>query len=289
MKLVLINNHHNLTCEEYLVRAAKRRNLDVEVINPMHALQTVSPMPKSRELLYRIGITFENELFEATRIAGGAISFREDNYLATQKGKFRVYSLLAKNEIPVPPTIISGSTDENVLKKIAKEFGFPLVLKATTGSRGKGTLLVDSFFSLKSNAELLVAQRVGFLYQKFIRETVGRHIRVIVVGDEIVCAYQKSARGGTDFRSNTSSENARRRVKITPEIRDIITRTTRAVNCQFGGIDLLYGRKGFIVTEVNFSCNFAAAQDFTGINIAQKMVDYLIAKAKQKKVKTPHA
>lgn len=286
MQLVLINNGHNPKCEEYLLRAAKKRKIEAKVVSTANHLFEIGEKPnKNPDLLYRIAVDKSEALLEQSFLLGGNfVSFftRNENIKRRTGNKLTRYIDFARAGIPIPPTIFSNATDDLNLKKIVRKLGLPLIIKTLSGSRGEGILFVDSFFALKSTTQLLTSSGIEFIFQKMIHEAGGRHVRVIVIGGEIVCSYQKSISKDIDFRSNTSEFAKRKIIKLDAAAQQIVLAATATAGSEFGGVDLLPTKSGYLVTEVNFPCNFGASQDFTGIDIAGRMVDFLLAKAKHK-------
>ncbi len=90
--------------------------------------------------------------------------------------------------VPVIPGSEGLIEDIKPMKKLAKELGYPVILKATAGGGGKGMRIVWEEKELESafetaSAESLAAFNNGGLYlEKFIEEP--RHIEVQVAGDQ---------------------------------------------------------------------------------------------------------
>ncbi|MCF7836932.1 hypothetical protein K9N08_00745 [Candidatus Gracilibacteria bacterium] len=288
MKLILVNNGHNPKCEEYLVAAAKKRGLAAEVVSSEKNIFEIGKKQNIKnDLIYRIAVDKSEALLEQSFLLGNNLAsfFTKELNLKRRFGnKLTRYIEFANAGVPIPPTIFSNSTNTADLKKISKKLGLPLIIKTLTGSLGNGILLVDSFFGLKTTVQFLVSKKSEFIFQKMIHESAGKHIRVVVLGEEILCAYQKSVPKKVDFRSNATGGffSKNKIVKIDAKTKKIVLKAVAAAGVEFGGIDLLPTKNGYLVTEVNFPCNFAASQDFTGVDIAGKMLDFLIAKTARK-------
>lgn len=95
--------------------------------------------------------------------------------------------LLAEAGLPVPMGGLAGNLAE--AETIAREIGFPLVIKPQDGNHGKGVSL-----NLNHPGELeravLLAQEVSksFVVEKFIS---GRHYRGLVIGNRLVAAAER--------------------------------------------------------------------------------------------------
>ncbi|MFA6458758.1 MAG: hypothetical protein WCV72_05255 [Patescibacteria group bacterium] len=284
MQLVLINNSHNPKCEEYLLKAAKKRGLETKVISSKDTLLEVGKKSiKKNDLIYRVAVDTSEALLEQSILLGGNCTsfFKPEETIKRRfSNKLTRYVEFANAGIPIPQTIFANAVNDTELKKIAQKLGFPLIIKTLKDSLGRGVLVVDSYFSLKSISQFLVSKDIEFFFQKMVKESSGRHIRAVVLEKEILCAYEKSVPKKLDFRSNANRGFSKNRiVQLNPKIREIVLKAVAVAGVEFGGVDLLYTKNGFLVSEVNFPCNFGASQNFTGIDIAGKMLDFLVEKA----------
>ncbi len=70
---------------------------------------------------------------------------------------------------------------------------------------------------------------------------------------------------------------------ITDEMADLCQRAARAVGGGMLALDLFETESGFTINEINHTMEFRNSIATTGVNIPQKMVEYVIAKANVKK------
>jgi acetyl-CoA carboxylase biotin carboxylase subunit len=102
--------------------------------------------------------------------------------------KITAKETMIKAGVPVIPGSAGLITDIKESKKLAKELGYPVILKATAGGGGKGMRVVWEEKELENafetaSAESLAAFNNGGLYlEKYIEEP--RHIEVQVAGDQ---------------------------------------------------------------------------------------------------------
>jgi [lysine-biosynthesis-protein LysW]--L-2-aminoadipate ligase len=64
---------------------------------------------------------------------------------------------------------------------------------------------------------------------------------------------------------------------VTAEIDDLSVRAARAVGGGVVAVDLLESENGLLVNEVNYTMEFRNSIDTTGVNIPERIVDYVIA------------
>ncbi|MEM6865490.1 MAG: acetyl-CoA carboxylase biotin carboxylase subunit [Bacteroidota bacterium] len=105
---------------------------------------------------------------------------------------------MKKAGVPTIPGSEGLLKDANDAKKIAKEMGYPVMIKATAGGGGKGMRAIWSEDELESNFESAVIEATaafgngGMYMEKLIEEP--RHIEIQVVGDQYGKACHLSER-----------------------------------------------------------------------------------------------
>lgn len=189
------------------------------------------------------------------------------------------YSILHdKAKIPAPKTIYQLSNERTLLHRyVAALGGFPLILKATGSTLGIGTIKVDNFQTLYSIADFLIAKGLTFILRQYI---VPKEVaRLVVLGNEVIAANQKLIPEG-DFRTSVAEQMPIPK-KYPPEIEQMAISATRLLNFEQAGVDILIGvnEQPFLL-EVNMPHSFVATQKATGIDIAFKMLEFLMNKSK---------
>src|SRR5262249_33840772 len=118
-------------------------------------------------------------------------------------------------------------------------------------------------------------ERIGaVLYlQKFISHP-GWDLRVFVLGDRILAAMRRHARG--DWRTNVAQGGRAEVVPVSAEEAELALRSARALGAAVAGVDLLQGPAGeWYVIEVNAVPGWRALAPVTGIDVARALVQYL--------------
>ncbi|KNF08489.1 cyanophycin synthetase CphA [Gottschalkia purinilytica] len=97
--------------------------------------------------------------------------------------------LLAENNIPVAYGEIANTIDEAL--RIAREIGYPVVLKPLDGNQGKGVVLnVSSPKELEDNFNIPIRYSNSVLVEKYIK---GKDYRVLVVKDKVCAVAERRA------------------------------------------------------------------------------------------------
>lgn len=191
--------------------------------------------------------------------------------------KMLTHIALAENGIPMPKTIAAPLCYKD-LDNCAEDgdaparfLGYPLVVKECFGSFGKQVYLVK-------NEEELVALRRDLkwkphLFQEYIGESAGSDLRVICVGGEAVACMRRIS--GGDFRSNIGAGGRGERFPITEEVRALCKKVASVLRLDYCGIDLLFGKEGVLVCEVNSNAYFEALEKVTETNVARAYAEYI--------------
>ena len=175
--------------------------------------------------------------------------------------------------LPAPLCYTAGATvREEMLSRAEALLGYPMIVKECFGSLGKGVHLVENRGELMQLAERL--KGVPHLFQEYVAESRGRDLRVICIGGKVVCAMER--RSETDFRSN--AELGGRGTPFVPdeETAALCERAAAALKLDYCGIDLLFGREGMLLSEVNSNAFFGTIERVTGVDIAARYADHLI-------------
>ncbi|HHT07978.1 MAG TPA: RimK family alpha-L-glutamate ligase [Clostridiales bacterium] len=174
--------------------------------------------------------------------------------------------------IPQPKTILCPMTFPNIgyptldfLDEVAQVLGFPMVVKEGKGSFGQQVYLAHNMDELTA-----LMQEIGpadILFQQFVAESAGRDLRLYVVGDEVVAAIMR-VNQKDDFRANIEHGGIAFAHTPTQEEASLALAASAACGTDFAGVDLLLGKDGPLVCEVNSNAHFLGLMEATGINPA---------------------
>jgi [lysine-biosynthesis-protein LysW]---L-2-aminoadipate ligase len=189
-----------------------------------------------------------------------------------------------ENNVPTPRTAVTLS-EESALASI-EEIGYPAVLKPPVGSWGRLMAKVND----RQAAEALIEhkmhdarcrhQEATFYIQNYVNKP-GRDIRTLVVGDETVYAVYRNSH---HWITNTARGGDTSSLPLVPgdEIDQLSRTAAQAVRGEIVAVDILEAPDGdLLVNEVNHTPEFHGAMQATDIDIAGKMVDYVLEIAKE--------
>ncbi len=195
--------------------------------------------------------------------------------ISNSRDKLRSLQILSRHQVGIPETTFVRDK-QDVLPAIERVGGAPVIIKLLEGTQGIGVLLAESVKSAEAMVELLQSQKQNVLIQKFVAESKGRDIRAFVVGDQVVGAMRRVAQG-QEFRSNVHRGGVTERVELTDEYRDAAIRTTQIMGLRVAGVDMLEGKNGPQIMEVNSSPGLEGIEHCTQLDIAGSIIDYIAA------------
>ena len=100
-----------------------------------------------------------------------------------------------------------------------------------------------------------------------------------VVGGRAIAAMKRSAPVG-EFRANVHRGASGEAVSLPDEYTNIAIRAAVALELEIAGVDLLQTNAGPVVLEVNPSPGFEELESVTGINIADAIIEFVTAFAR---------
>jgi gamma-F420-2:alpha-L-glutamate ligase len=78
-----------------------------------------------------------------------------------------------------------------------------------------------------------------------------------------------------DFRANITRGGEAKPVELDEQMEYLALESTRLLNLDIGGVDLLYDKDGYKICEVNSSPGFLGMEKYTDIRVAEQIVMYV--------------
>ncbi len=195
--------------------------------------------------------------------------------IINSRDKLRSLQILSRHHIGIPRTTFVRDK-KDVLPAIERVGGAPVVIKLIEGTQGIGVLLAETVSAAESIIELLQSQKQNVLIQKFVAESKGKDIRAFVVGDRVVAAMRRTAQG-QEFRSNVHRGGIAEAVELDERYQETAVRASQILGLRVAGVDMLEGKKGPQIMEVNSSPGLEGIETSTGMDVAGSVIDYISA------------
>ena len=292
MKIALLARNPELYSHRRLKEAAEQRGHEISILDTLKFVVDIGPdgphlgydgeaLDAYDAVIPRIGISVTYYGLAVLRQFEmlGIYPLNESVAIDRSRNKLRTLQLLSRAGIGLPRTAIAHKP-EKAAEVIERVGGPPIVVKSLEGTQGLGVMIAETYRSAKSTIEAFRAEHVNVMVQEFIEEAGNSDIRILVVGDEIVAAMERSG-GQDDFRSNVHRGGAARPAELSDAERTTALRAARTLGLSVCGVDILRARAGPVVMEVNSSPGLEGIERATGIDIAGRILDFLETHAKR--------
>ena len=193
--------------------------------------------------------------------------------ISNSRDKLRSLQILSRHNIGIPQTTFVRDK-KDVLPAIQRVGGAPVIIKLLEGTQGIGVLLAETEKSAESLVELLQSQKQNVLIQKFVAESKGRDIRAFVVGDRVVAAMRRVAQG-QEFRSNVHRGGVTEPVELDEKYQATALKAAQMMGLRVAGVDMLEGKDGPQIMEINSSPGLEGIERCTQLDIAGAIIDYI--------------
>ncbi len=195
--------------------------------------------------------------------------------ISNSRDKLRCMQILSRHQIGIPQTTFVRDRAD-VLPAIERVGGAPVIIKLLEGTQGVGVILADSVKVAEAIIETLHSTKQNVLVQKFVSESKGRDVRAFVIGDRVVAAMRRVAQG-QEFRSNIHRGGKTEVIELDQTYQDTAVRSAQIMGLRVAGVDMLEGKDGPQVMEVNSSPGLEGIEQTTQLDIAGALIDYLAA------------
>lgn len=256
----------------------KRPGVEVVRINDGDHYFDIAQLPEQVDVLFERSISYSRGVYISKIYQANGVTVVNTPEVAERCGdKYVTSQILTREGIPTPKVYMAF--DEESALQAVEAMGYPCVLKPVVGSWGRLLAKVEN----RSMAESLIEHKatLGVNHQVFyIQEYInkpGRDIRAFVIGDKPICAIYRASE---NWITNTARGGVATNCPLTPELNDICRRTAQAMGGGLLAIDVFETSSGYTINEVNHTMEFRNSITTTGVNIPEKMVDYVIQNAK---------
>jgi ribosomal protein S6--L-glutamate ligase len=195
------------------------------------------------------------------------------NGIANSRDKLRSLQILSRHDVGLPHTCYVRDR-KDVLPAIERLGGAPVIIKLLEGTQGVGVILAESEKVAEAIIETLQGAKQNVLIQKFVAESKGKDIRAFVVGDRVVAAIRRVAQG-QEFRSNIHRGGVAEGIELDERYEETAVKAAQILGLRVAGVDMLEGKDGPQVMEVNSSPGLEGIETATKLDVAGAIIDYI--------------
>jgi RimK family alpha-L-glutamate ligase len=183
--------------------------------------------------------------------------------------------------VPVPKTYF-GKLD-NIREKAPKIFGYPFVIKGTTGKQGHAVWSPRNEKELDDLYEKLQVlkkkKKMNFIAQEFTKSS--QRSRIFVMGGKVLAGITRPTRWRRRFIEKINGEFPEgKREQLNPIPKDeakVAIEAASALQIDIGGVDVLRVDKTgeLFVLEVNSAPRWESVKKDTGLNVEREIIKFL--------------
>ncbi|MGB1682004.1 MAG: RimK family alpha-L-glutamate ligase [Acidimicrobiales bacterium] len=286
MKLAILSRAPRSYSTQRLVAASQERGHEARVLDTLRFAIDLSgdepdlqyrgrPLDDFDAVLPRIGasITFFGLAVVRQFEQMDVYTPTPSNGIANSRDKLRAIQILSRHDVAIPATTFVRDRND-VLPAIERVGGAPVVIKLLEGTQGIGVILAPDTRVAEAVIETLQSTRQNVLIQRFVAESRGRDVRALVVGDRVVAAMRRVAKGD-EFRSNVHRGGTVEPIDLDEAYHETAVRAAQIMGLRVAGVDMLEGDDGPVIMEVNSSPGFEGIERATDLDIAGSIIDYV--------------
>jgi ribosomal protein S6--L-glutamate ligase len=284
LSVAILSRNRRLYSTRRLVEAARERGHAARVLDTLHCAMALGPgaasigyrgkdlggidvvIPRIGASITGYGLAVVNQ-FEMM----GVPVLAQATPVARSRDKLRALQLLARFGIDIPRTAMCRYRDE-VPRAVEQVGGLPCIIKLLQGTQGVGVMIASTMGEVEGMIDTLWTLGQEILLQELIAESLGKDVRALVVGEQVVAAMRRTARTG-EFRSNLHRGGEGMAVELAPDYRAAALKAARVIGLEVAGVDMLESHAGPKVMEVNSSPGFEGLEAATGLDIAGMVVE----------------
>ena len=204
----------------------------------------------------------------------GVVVVNGSDSIDNVKDKLYTHQILAQSNLDIPKTMLLKHPID--VDFVEKHIGFPAIVKTISGSYGKGVFLAENKKQLKQLITMaeLTKKSYDIIIQEFIKDTWGKDLRVLVVNNKVVgCMMRQST--DDDFRANLTRGGEGFPYEVNEQIEWLSSESSKALNLDIAGVDLLFDNGGYKICEINSNPGFEGMEQYTKKNIAEEIVQFI--------------
>jgi ribosomal protein S6--L-glutamate ligase len=286
MKIAILSREPNNYTTGRLREAALDRGHKVKVLDTLKfGIHIESNSPdltyQGKELtsydavIPRIGssVTFYGTAVLRQFEQAGTFTLNPSHSILASRDKLRSLQNLCRRDIGVPETAFVRRR-KDILGAIERVGGAPVIIKLLEGTQGIGVILAETNKVAEAIIETLQSTQQNVLIQKFVAESKGKDVRAFVIGDRVVAAMRRSA-AGTEFRSNVHRGGTVESIELPEQYQRTAIRATHILGLRVAGVDMLEGKDGPQIMEVNSSPGLEGIEKASEMDIASEIIQYM--------------
>ncbi len=204
--------------------------------------------------------------------------YKKSQVFPITQSKAQEMKSLADAHVSIPKTFF-GSVSE-IAKKGPLMFGFPFVIKSTSGRKGREVYSPKSLQELRKLTKTLkIEEKIGkkFFAQEFVNCT--KRIRVFVVGGQVIGAISQLTKWRKRVSGYTPEENEKKidKFELNRDLEKLALSAVESVGLDIAGVDILEDvmSKKYFVIEANAAPSWKLIKKYCKVNVEYEILKYI--------------
>ncbi|MBQ6554335.1 MAG: RimK family alpha-L-glutamate ligase [Firmicutes bacterium] len=262
------NNMNNAYTSRRYIEEGLKAGIEFELIGAYDTLDTGGSLINSGKALGKADFVINRHKYGNIKdklAALGDISINSADVINKYVDKSRQRGLVSPC-MTAPRSLLASSGAE--FEKITSAIGLPFVAKGLCGSQGNMVYLIENTMQY---AELCTEYKDSeLLFQEYISTSRGKDVRMLAVRGEVIGCMQRTAKSG--FKANFALGADVKNYPADSDIKRIAADIYRQTKADVLGIDLLFGKNGYVFCEINVTPGIEGIEKASGCNAAAEIV-----------------
>lgn len=206
--------------------------------------------------------------------------------------KIYLADMLKARKLPTPKTEILYRDDEKKLEEIARNFGYPAVLKIPDGSFSRGVVRVEDYAALKIASEDLFQQSTLLILQEYMPTDFDWRVGVLNNQALYACQYYMSRGHWQIYNHAAPDKNRSGDAKAFPirqvpvEVVKLALKATQPIGDSLYGVDIKQVGDRLAIIEVNDnpSIDFGVEDEYMGEDLYRRILDEFVRRLEIKRM-----
>lgn len=205
----------------------------------------------------------------------GVAVLNNSHAIARSRDKLRCLQHLSRSGLDMPRTVMAHDRS-NVGRMVEEVGGLPVIIKLLRGTQGVGVMIAHTLPEVQTIVNTFWDLGQEIVLQEFVAESRGKDVRALVVGNQVVGAMRRQAKKG-EFRSNIHRGGEGKPIELPASYVEAAVRAAQLIGLEVAGVDMLEGREGPRLMELNSSPGFEGLEAATGKDIAGALIEHALA------------
>jgi ribosomal protein S6--L-glutamate ligase len=287
MKILILSSDSSTAASKSLVECFSKSQHETDVLNP---LEIHFEFGRNRTSFFHLGAERKLPQIVLLRLGWKSLAYglrigrffesagcrvvNSPDSVAKASDKLTSLQIFQKEGLAIPQTRFAHPTLKSEWHLAPNQEKY--VFKTLKGSQGFGVTWQKSQAQAQAQVDAYRTLRATFLTQELVTESEGQDIRAFVIDGQVVASMKRQGPAG-DLRSNLHQGGKATKIEISPAEKELALKACKSLGLYYAGVDFMRSTQGPLLLEANPSPGFEGINQACEINVAQKLMERLLA------------